>query len=211
MGTGGRLIAPVPRTSGRGAPPRAGDGRRADALSHSMASGPTCAHGNTRDVVPALTSCASCSCSPVPGQARSTTTRPPATSSSAERRSSAPGCAADADVAVGQEDGVPESLARHRVEHVAVHRRDAAGPGQVHGLGHHVDGQDGVAELGQLGAHPARATTDVQGRAPAVAQQQPVGVARGSQPVVDGKRALVRVDPAHGGRVAPQRERRRPR
>ena len=71
-------------------PPRSRPGRR-DAPACSTASGPSSAQANGVDAEPPARRCSRCTRRPVPGAARSTTTRPPACTRRRARRSSATG------------------------------------------------------------------------------------------------------------------------
>ena len=114
--------------------------------------------------------------------------------------------ASDADVAVGQEDGVPVSLSRHRVEDVAVQRRDAAGPGLVHGLGarRRRPGRSGRARPAgrSSGQGHSRRPGSRPGSGPAAGGRSGSRVAASRGPVSVARPGR----PAHGGRDPPQRE-----
>ena len=97
----------------------------------AIASAPTTDHGNGSEVSPPALSRTLPECRPVPGGARSATTRPPGASSWREPAQQAHRVAADADVAVGEQRGLPAALARHRVEDVAQDRRARRGRGSA--------------------------------------------------------------------------------
>ncbi len=84
--------------------------------------------------------------------------RPSGASSSRQRRSSRHGIAADADVAVGEQQVPPPAVPGQRREHVPAQRGGAAGPGQPDGGGADVDAERGMPEpvRGRWSAGPDR-------------------------------------------------------
>ena len=112
----------------------------------SIASAPTTDHGNGSEREPAGARAGRCrSRRPVPGGATSATTLPPGASSWPDAAQQAHRVAADADVAVGEQHGLPPALGRHALEDVA---RIAATPRLARlpdRLGHDVDAQHDLA------------------------------------------------------------------
>src|SRR6185369_6218298 len=96
--------------------------------------------------------------------------------------------AADADVAVRQQQVLPATGAGHRVEDVALQRDGTAAAGQADRGGADVDAEGGPAGADQGAGEPTRTAADVEGGAGA--------------PVEERRVAGDRV-PAPGGRVEP--------
>ena len=103
--------------------------------------------------------------------ATSTTTRPRGTSSSPQPAQEDDRVAADADVAVGQQRGLPATLPRHGVEDVASQRRRPAAAGLPDRLVHDVDAEHHVPALGQRGGEAPGAAADVERRPVALVEQ----------------------------------------
>ena len=115
--------------------------------------------------------------------------------------------AADPDVAVGEQGGLPPALARHRVEDAAAQGRDAAGAGLPDRLRHDVDAEHCVAGQGEGLGHPAGAAADVDRRTLAVREQGEVGRAGAGEPGMRRERLRGQVALPHGAGMPLQRVR----
>ena len=90
--------------------------------------------------------------------------------------------AADADVAVGEQDGVPAALAGHRVEDRAAERGRTGRAGQPHRDPRGVDADRLAALAGELDDQPAGAAAQRRARHPGAGEQVPVDGVGGAAP-----------------------------
>ena len=90
--------------------------------------------------------------------------------------------AADADVAVGEQQVPPSAVPGQGGEHVAAQRGGAAGSGEPDGGGADVDAERGYAEPVQGAGEPPRSAADVQRRPGAAGEQRAVAGHRGVAP-----------------------------
>ena len=150
---------------------------------------PTRAQRNHSDTTPGASSRTRTRCVGAPGGSTSTTIAPPGASSSPARRSSSDRRAADADVAVEQQDRPPRAGARDLRPQRAVDRLRAAPAGELDRDGREVDAEPALAGGAQRGEVAARAAAEVEHRRLDVGEDRTVDGVGGREPAPSGSGA----------------------